>query len=58
MTTKLLTARMDEGLITRFREKAKEEEQSMSAILKHLIERYLDGNIDTPEGGEEATKKL
>ena len=58
MGNKLLTARIEEELIERFREKAKTEGRSMSAILKHFIEKYLDGNIDTPEGGEEATKKL
>ena len=59
MGNKLLTARIDEGLIDRFREKAKADGKSMSEILKLFIEGYLEGSID-PQigGGEEATKKI
>ena len=42
MESKLLTARIDEGLIDRFREKAKADGKSMSEILKMLISQYID----------------
>jgi len=57
MTTKLLTARLDENLLDRFREKAKANDETMTTALKKLIESYLDENIDTNLDGEDSAKK-